>query len=90
MKSISDRVLIVDYNKLRKELLPMFERIVEFTGIDASKELRGKVALQGQNQKSYQRKHEVKTLADFGIDTDRVRKDFGFLYTEDPFNLLKN
>jgi len=83
-----EKVLIVDYKKLRKELMPMFEQIVEFTGIQPSEELRSAVTIQAQKQKSYQRKHEVKTLADFGIEADRVRKDFGFLYTGDPFNLL--
>jgi len=84
------RVLIVDYKKLRKELIPMFDQIVEFTGIQPSDELRNAVALQAQKQKSYQRKHKVKTLSDFGIDNDRVRKDFGFLYTDDPFGSQMN
>ena len=83
-------MLIVDYNKLRNELMPMFEQIVEFTGIQPSKALRSEVLQQAQKQKSYQRKHEVKTLSDFGIDTDRVRKDFGFLYTDDPFGNQRN
>jgi len=79
------KVLIVDYKKLRNELMPMFEQIVEFTGIKPSKELRNAVAVQAQKQKSYKRKHQVKTLSDFGIDAERVKKDFGFLYTDDPF-----
>jgi len=85
-----EKVLIVDYKKLRKELIPMFEQIIEFTGIQPSDKLRNVVARQAQKQKSYKRKHQVKTLADFGIDRDRVRKDFGFLYTNDPFGEQKN
>ncbi len=85
-----EKVLIVPYKKLRKELMPMFEQIVEFTGITPSDELRSAVAHQAQKQKSYQRKHEVKTLADFGISDDRVRKDFAFLYTDDPFADQRN
>ena len=84
------KVLIVPYTKLRKELIPMFEQIVEFTGIQASDELRDAVARQAQKQKNYQRKHKVKTLSDFGIETARVRKDFAFLYTDDPFGEQKN
>ena len=85
-----ERVLIVDYKKLRKELMPMFDQIVAFTGIKPSEELRNAVAEQAQKQKSYQRKHQVKTLLDFSIDNERVKKDFAFLYTDDPFGLLKN
>lgn len=85
-----DRVLIVPYKKLRKELIPMFEEIVKFTGIEPSEALRTAVALQAEKQKTYQRKHKVATLADFGISADRVRKDFAFLYGEDPFGQLKN
>ncbi len=83
------KVLIVPYQKLRRELIPMFEQIVEFTGIKPSEALREAVSLQAQKQKSYQRKHQVKTLADFGISDERVRKDFGFLYTDDPFGELE-
>jgi hypothetical protein len=85
-----DKVLIVDYKKLRNELMPMFKQIVEFTGIQPSQALQSAVVHQAQKQKSYQRKHQVKTLADFGIDKDRVRKDFAFLYTDDPFGEQKN
>jgi LPS sulfotransferase NodH len=85
-----EKVLIVDYKKLRNELMPMFEQIVEFTQIRPSRELRHAVALQAQRQQTYQRKHQVKTLADFGIDKEQVRKDFAFLYTDDPFGELGN
>ncbi len=80
-----NKVLIVDYQKLRHELMPMFERIVEFTGITPSEELRNAVARQAKKQASYQRKHAVMTLEEFGIDKAQVRKDFAFLYTDDPF-----
>nr|MDA3831841.1 hypothetical protein [Spirochaetales bacterium] len=40
-----ERELIVDYKKLRNELMPMFEQIVEFTGIHPSDELRDAVNL---------------------------------------------
>ncbi len=85
-----DKVLIVDYKKLRDELMPMFEQIVEFTGIQPSEKLRNAVARQAEKQKSYQRKHRVKTLADFGIDKEQVRKDFAFLYKDNPFGLMEN
>jgi hypothetical protein len=84
------KVLIVDYKKLRNELIPMFDEIVAFTGIQPSDDLRVAVEKQAQKQNSYQRKHRVSTLADFGIDKDQMRKDFEFLYRDDPFGLLEN
>ena len=84
------KVLIVDYKKLRNELIPMFDEIVAFTGIQPSDDLRAAVEKQAQKQNSYQRKHRVSTLADFGIDKDQMRKDFAFLYRDDPFGLLEN
>ena len=83
-------MLIVPYKKLRKELMPMFEEIVEFTGIEPSDELRRAVARQAEQQETYARKHNVISLADFGISADRVRKDFAFIYADDPFGELKN
>ncbi|MEZ4550749.1 MAG: hypothetical protein R2874_09805 [Desulfobacterales bacterium] len=79
----------MDYKKLRNELIPMFERLSR-SPIQPSDDLRVAVEKQAQKQKSYQRKHRVSTLADFGIDRDRVRKDFAFLYRDDPFGLLEN
>lgn len=84
------RVMIVPYKKLRNELMPMFEQIVDFTGITASESLRNAVDRQAKKQKSYKRKHEVKQLSDFGIDSEQVKKDFEFLYTADPFEVLNN
>jgi len=80
-----EKVLIVPYKKLRRELIPMFEEIVAFTGIEPSEALKTAVVRQAQQQKTYQRKHTVTTLADFGISEGRVRKDFAFLYADDPF-----
>ena len=81
------RVLIVPYPRLRRELIPVFEEIVAFTGIKPSRKLCNEVSLQAQKQRSYERKHAMKTLADFGIRVDQVRKDFAFLYADDPFGL---
>ncbi|MEZ4602843.1 MAG: sulfotransferase [Desulfobacterales bacterium] len=83
------KVLIVDYKKLRNELIPMFERLSR-SPIQPSDDLRVAVEKQAQKQKSYQRKHRVSTLADFGIDKDQMRKRFAFLYRDDPFGLLEN
>jgi len=82
-----EKVLIVPYGSLRNDLVNMFEKIVDFTGIEPSEALIKAIKAEAAKQKSYQRTHKVKTLEDFGIDSNRVKKDFAFLYTDDPFGL---
>jgi hypothetical protein len=79
------RVLIVPYERLRENLMAVFEEIVRFTGIDASPRLRQAVARQAERQRRYQRKHEVIRLSWFGIDENRIRDDFAFFFEK---NLL--
>lgn len=82
------KVLIVPYDKLRHDLMPMFQSILDFTGIEASPELRAAVLRQAEKQKAYERPHKVKTLEDFGVDSRRLKTDFAFLYADDPFGTL--
>jgi len=80
-----NRVLIVAYDDLLDDLKGVFDRVVEFTGIEPSQALRSTVARQAQKQKRYQRVHEVLPLEDFGIDSKRLKEDFAFLYKKDPY-----
>lgn len=79
------RVLIVAYDDLREDLMGVFDRVVEFTGINPSDALRAAVARQAKRQKKYQRVHDVRPMEDFGIDGLRVKNDFAFLYEKDPY-----
>lgn len=60
--------------------MPMFEQIVYFTTIEPSDELQRAVEHQAKKQKNYKRKHQVKTISDFGINREQVKQDFAFLY----------
>ena len=82
-----EKVLIVPYDTLRTDLMATFEKIIAHTGIEPSPALRRAVERQVEKQKNYQRAHKVHTLAEFGIDESRVKKDFAFLYTKDPFGV---
>jgi omega-hydroxy-beta-dihydromenaquinone-9 sulfotransferase len=77
------RVLIVPYEKLRENLINVFDEIVSFTGIHASRRLRLAVASQAERQRRYKRKHEVIPLSRFGIDENRIKDDFAFFFEKD-------
>jgi omega-hydroxy-beta-dihydromenaquinone-9 sulfotransferase len=79
------RVLIIPYERLRGELMAVFDEIVSFTGINASPSLRLAVARQAERQRRYQRKHEITPLSRFGIDETHIRDDFAFFFEK---NLL--
>ena len=80
-----DRVLIVPYKQLKDDLVDVFDRVVEFTGIEPSDALVAAVKQQAQKQKKYRRIHEVRSLESFGIDSRRLKDDFAFLYQTDPY-----
>jgi hypothetical protein len=77
------RVLVVRYERLRKDLMAVFDEIVSFTGIDATPRLNLAAARQAERQRRYERKHEVATLSRFGIDETRIRDDFAFFFEKD-------
>lgn len=75
-----DRVLILPYDQLRNDLNSTFERITEFTGLAASEELRRAIRERSEKQGTYQRKHKVKELAEFGLSRERISKEFAFVF----------
>ena len=83
----TENVLILPYETIMKDLVHAFEQIITFTGIKASPELIGYVELQARKQRQYKRKHEVEQLAKFGIEENRIEKDFAFILVPDPFHV---
>lgn len=73
-----NKVLIIPYAELRNDLTGVFERIIAFTGMEPSRELRAAVAKQTEKQKHYRREHEVRSISEFGIHESRIRSDFSF------------
>lgn len=78
----ADRVMVVPYDLLRNNLVDAFDRIIEFSGISVSEELRLKVADRAQKQENYQRKHQVMDLTEFGLSNGRISRDFAFVFKE--------
>ena len=75
-----DRVLILPYDLLRNDLETAFARIVDFTGLAVSEAQRRAVAERGKRQQSYQRRHQVKDLATFGLTRQRISEAFAFVF----------
>jgi hypothetical protein len=83
----TENVLILSYETLMNDLESVFKLILVFTGMKASDQLNDYVKLQAVKQRQYKRTHEVKKLTTFGIDENRIEKDFAFILTNDPFGI---
>ncbi|MEI6034434.1 MAG: sulfotransferase [Verrucomicrobiae bacterium] len=76
------RVLVLPYELLLSDLNNAFDRIVGFTGITVSEELRQQVSERAKSQSHYQRKHQVMPLEYFGLTQERIARDFAFVFEE--------
>lgn len=83
----TEKVMILPYETIMKDLVNAFEQIITFTGIKASAELRGYIELEAKKQRQYKRKHKVEQLAEFGIEANRIEKDFAFILGPNPFHV---
>lgn len=75
----TSRLMILDTDLLFSDLGNTFERIVNFTGIEPSEQLKQAIARQVEKQKNYQRKHEVLDIEKFGVTSEQIDRDFAFL-----------
>lgn len=75
-----DRVMILPYDHLRKDLQRAFTKIVEFTGIAVSEKLKEAIAERSNRQQAYQRRHQVKDLAEFGLSHEKISQEFAFVF----------
>ncbi len=81
-----DRLLILKYDELRSSLPNTFAKIVAFTGIKPSEQLRQAVARQAQNQQGYKRQHKVMSLEEFDLTKEQIAKDLSFVFKEYGFD----
>ena len=84
-----DRVMIVRYDQLRWELEQTFEKIVDFTEIQASQELRQAIKQQAYRKSEYKRKHQFINLEELGITKEQIARDFSFVFEEYGFQKIK-
>lgn len=76
----SDRVMILPYDLLRKDLTTAFSQIAEFTGLEVSEAQRRAVAERSAKQQTYQRRHQVMDLSTFGLSRERISTEFAFVF----------
>ena len=73
------------YDVLKNDLEGAIKAVVEFTGIELSKELKRKIQEQVEDQKSYCRKHSNLTFEDFGLSKERIANDLSFVFDKYGF-----
>ncbi|WP_202804221.1 sulfotransferase [Pleurocapsa sp. PCC 7319] len=81
-----DRLLILKYDELRSSLPNAFAKILAFTGIKPSDQLRQVVENQAQIQKNYKRQHKVMSLEEFDLTQEQIANDLSFVFEEYGFD----
>lgn len=81
-----DNAMVLQYDLLISELDKVFEKIVAFTGISPSEQLRQAIEQQTQIQKNYKRKHQVRDLKEFNLTRDKLIQDLSFVFEEYGFD----
>ena len=71
--------MIILCRLMRTDLQQVVDDFLAFSGLKVSEELRDKIRMQAQKQKSYSGKHQNLPLEYFGFSTERLEKDFGFV-----------
>ncbi|MGF1589142.1 MAG: sulfotransferase [Pleurocapsa sp.] len=85
-----DQVKIVHYDQLRSNLEQTFTKIVEFTGIRASTQLKDAVKEKAQNQQNYRRKHQYLNLEALSLSEEQIFQDFDFVFEQYGFSKSKS
>jgi len=75
-----ERVMVTHYDTLNSDLESTINKIIEFTGMSASDEMKGKIAVQAAKQKDYKPEHKTMSLEVFGITREQIDKDFSFVF----------
>ena len=80
-----NQAIVLPYQELVSDLSTAFEKLIAFTGLRVSEELRQKVAKQAERQKDYSRKHDLMELHEFGITPEQIRQDFKLIFDKYGF-----
>lgn len=73
----ADRLMLLTYPDLKKDLWGELKRMRDFTGITYSPELEARIKAQSEKQGSYRRKHDNLPLEAFGFSEEQVKADLG-------------
>ena len=81
-----NNLMFIPYDLLCSDLEGAFAKIVAFTGIQPSEQLRQSISQQAQKQKNYQRSHKIVSLEELGLTEEQIAKDLSFVSKEFMFN----
>jgi hypothetical protein len=82
----SSQLMVLSYAKLREDLDEAVDQVIEFTGLQLSDELRGRIREQCDAQKSYRREHHNLEPEAFGISKKKIAEDLGFVFEKYGFS----
>jgi hypothetical protein len=74
-----DNIMIVGYDRMMNQFEGIMQEILTFTGIKQSYYLKDQIRHMGEQQRNYKSMHKY-NLAKFGLNPDRIKKDFKFFY----------
>jgi omega-hydroxy-beta-dihydromenaquinone-9 sulfotransferase len=70
---------VVRYSDLLENLEPTIERILDFVEVEPTAAFREEVRAQGERQRTYKSRHQHSPER-FGLTSERIQKDLGFVY----------
>jgi len=76
----ADQLYTIRFPDLLDDLVGVYDGLIDFTGYAVSDALRQRVVEQAARQQTYQAKHTNLSLDEFGIDSQRVLDDLGFVF----------
>jgi hypothetical protein len=76
-----ENLFILRYDHLMNDLDGLLEELFAFTGTEVDESTWVEIREKAAAQRAYESRHEY-DLARFGLDADRIRRDFDFLYRD--------
>ena len=76
----ADRVMVLRYDDLMRDVRGTMDRVREFSGIAFSPALEAHIDAKAEAQKSYRRPHAVASLDELGLSRQQILSDFAFVY----------
>jgi len=80
-----DQLLVITYEALKDDLARSMDRIIEFTQLRCSPELKRLIDEQAAAQSQYERPHKNQPLEDFGLSSEQLVSDLGFIFDKYGF-----
>lgn len=74
-----DNVMVVPFPRIMQDFDRLMDEVLEFTGVEAPPDLLNAIRDTAEKQRRFKSKHAY-DLAKFGLDEDKIRKDYAPIY----------